>query len=136
MPGTAMTIAGNLALQSGALYVVYLNGTTATLANVTGTAALAGTVQASFARGTYLSRTYDLLHASGLSGTFSNLITTNAPPGLFNLDYTATDVFLDFTAQVGPARRSIRASRTSPTPSTMCSTAAARCRRASCRCSA
>ena len=46
-----MTIAGNLAFQSGALYVVYLNQTTSTFANVTGTAALAGTVQARFSPG-------------------------------------------------------------------------------------
>ena len=45
-PGASMTIAGNLAFQSGALYVVYLNPTTSTFANVTGTASLAGTVQA------------------------------------------------------------------------------------------
>jgi autotransporter-associated beta strand protein len=101
VPGTSMTIAGNLAFQSGALYVVYLNATTATFANVSGTAALAGTVQANFAAGSYLTRTYDLLHASALSGTFSGLTTTDAPPGLFKLDYTATDVYLDFTAQVG-----------------------------------
>ncbi len=101
VPGTSMTIAGNLAFQSGALYVVYLNPTTATFANVSGTATLAGTVQANFTAGTYLTRTYDIFHASALSGTFSGLTTTDAPPGLFKLDYTATDVYLDFTAQVG-----------------------------------
>ncbi len=101
MPGTSMTIVGNLAFQSGALYVVYLNPTTSTFATVTGTASLAGTVQANFGPGTYLTRTYDLLHASGLSGTFSSLTTTNVPPGLFKLDYTSTDVFLDFTASIG-----------------------------------
>ena len=43
-PGTSMTIAGNLAFQSGAFYVAQLNSTTSTFANVTGTASLAGTV--------------------------------------------------------------------------------------------
>ncbi len=41
-PGTAMKIAGSLAFQSGALYVVTLNGTASTLAKVSGTASLAG----------------------------------------------------------------------------------------------
>jgi autotransporter-associated beta strand protein len=46
-PGT-MTVAGNLAFQSGALYVVQVNPTTASTTNVSGTASLAGTVQANF----------------------------------------------------------------------------------------
>ena len=44
--GTSMTVAGNLAFQSGALYLVQVNSSTASLANVTGTASLAGTVDA------------------------------------------------------------------------------------------
>jgi hypothetical protein len=47
--GTAMTVAGNLAFQSGALYLVQVNSTTASFANVTGTASLAGTVDANVA---------------------------------------------------------------------------------------
>jgi autotransporter-associated beta strand protein len=49
-PGT-MTVGGNLAFQSGALYVVQVNPSTASSTNVTagGTATLAGTVQAAFA---------------------------------------------------------------------------------------
>ena len=54
VPGTSMTITGNLAFQSGALYVVYLNRTTSTFANVTGTASLTGTVNANFASGSSL----------------------------------------------------------------------------------
>ena len=42
----AMKITGNLAFQTGAFYVVTLNGTTSTLAKVSGTASLAGNVQA------------------------------------------------------------------------------------------
>jgi uncharacterized protein with beta-barrel porin domain len=46
-PGT-MTVQGNLAFQSGALYLVQVNPSNASSANVTagGTATLAGTVQA------------------------------------------------------------------------------------------
>ena len=50
-PGSSMTVSGNLAFQSGALYLVQLNSTTSTFANVTGAAALNGTVGASFAAG-------------------------------------------------------------------------------------
>ena len=66
VPGTSMTIAGNLAFQSGALYVVYLNQTTSTFANVTGTAALAGTVQATFSPGSVAAKQYTILQSAGL----------------------------------------------------------------------
>jgi autotransporter-associated beta strand protein len=56
-PGS-MTVAGNLAFQPGALYLVQF-GATASIANVTGTAALAGNVLANFAPGSYITRQYD-----------------------------------------------------------------------------
>ena len=61
-PG-AMTVAGNLAFQSGAFYVVQVNPTTASTTNVSGTASLAGTVGAVFAPGSYISRSYTILTA-------------------------------------------------------------------------
>ena len=61
-----MTVAGNLAFQSGALYLVQVNPATATIANVTGTASLAGTVHAAFAPGSYVTKQYDILHSAGL----------------------------------------------------------------------
>jgi outer membrane autotransporter protein len=103
-PGTSMTVAGNLAFQSGALYLVQVNPTTASLANVTGTASLAGTVQAAFASGGYAMRSYDILHAAGGLGgtTFNAVSTSNLPPGFTtSLSYTATDVFLNLTAAMG-----------------------------------
>ena len=58
-PGT-MTVTGNLAFQSGALYVVQVNPTTASSTNVSGTASLAGTVGAIFAPGQlYGAQLYD-----------------------------------------------------------------------------
>src|SRR5580700_8305516 len=45
-PGTSMAVAGNLAFQSGAIYQVIVNPSATTFANVTGTASLAGTVNA------------------------------------------------------------------------------------------
>ncbi len=104
VPGTSMTIAGNLAFQSGALYVVYLNPTATTSANVTGTASLAGTVQANFATGAYTSnRPYDILQSAGLGGTsFATLATVDLPAGFAaSLSYTTTDVLLNLTSQLG-----------------------------------
>src|SRR5580700_3917946 len=103
-PGTSMTIAGNLAFQSGAIYLVQLSPANATLANVTagGTATLNGTVDASFASGSYAVKQYDILHAATLSGTFGTLQTLNLPAGFTaSLSYTNTDAFLDLTAVIG-----------------------------------
>ena len=98
-PGTSLTIYGNLAFQSGALYLVQVNSTTASLANVTGTASLAGTVQANIASAT--NKSYDILHSAGLGGTrFDALVLTN-PNFSGSLSYTATDVFLTPTANLG-----------------------------------
>jgi uncharacterized protein with beta-barrel porin domain len=103
VPGTSMTVSGNLAFQSGALYLVQVNPTSSTVANVAGTASLAGNVLAAFAPGSYLAKQYDILHSAGLGGTtFAGLGTTNLPTGFTaNLNYTPTDVFLNLTAAIG-----------------------------------
>jgi uncharacterized protein with beta-barrel porin domain len=102
-PGTAMTVSGNLAFQSGALYMVQLNPATSTIANVSGTGTLAGTVEAVFANGTYAVKQYDILHTAGLGGTsFGGVADFNLPAGFAtSLSYSATDVFLNLTAQLG-----------------------------------
>jgi autotransporter-associated beta strand protein len=104
-PGT-ITVQGNLAFQSGAIYLVQVNPSTASSTNVTagGSATLAGTVQAAFASGSYVSRTYTILSAAGgLNGTtFNNLTTTNLPAGFTpSLSYTATSAILNLTATLG-----------------------------------
>ena len=98
-PGTSLTIYGNLAFQSGALYLVQVNSTTASLANVTGTASLAGTVQANIASAT--NKSYDILHSAGLGGTRFNAVVFTNPNFGGSLSYTATDVFLTQTANLG-----------------------------------
>ena len=102
-PGTSITVRGNLAFQSGAIYLVQLNSTSTSSANVTGTASLGGAVQAVFAPGIgNPAKSYDILHANGLGGTFANLQTTNLPVGFTaSLSYTATDVQLKVTATLG-----------------------------------
>jgi autotransporter-associated beta strand protein len=78
-PGT-MTVTGNLAFQSGAFYVVQVNPTTASITNVSGTASLAGTVEAFFAPGNYgLVRSYTILTSDGRMGTFDALTTSGLP---------------------------------------------------------
>jgi autotransporter-associated beta strand protein len=104
-PGT-MTIAGNLAFQAGAIYLVQVNPSTASSTIVTsgGSATLAGTVQAAFAAGSYAARTYTILSAAGgLNGTtFNTLTTSNLPAGFTaSLSYTATDAILNLTATLG-----------------------------------
>jgi outer membrane autotransporter protein len=101
-PGT-MTVAGNLAFQSGALYLVQVTPSIASSTNVAGTATLAGTVQAAFAAGSYVTRNYTILSAAGgRSGTFNALTTTNLPANFAaSLSYTATDVILNLTAALG-----------------------------------
>ena len=87
-PGT-MTVQGNLAFQSGALYLVQVNPSTASSANVTagGSATLAGTVQAAFASGSYVTRTCTIVSAAGGLGgtTFNTLTTSNLLPADFPL---------------------------------------------------
>src|SRR5436190_2226704 len=110
-PGT-MTIIGfagpaNLAFQSGAIYLVQVNSTTASSVTVLerGTVSLAGTVQAVFAPGIgNPAKSYNILHQTlgTLGGTFQNLQTTNLPPGFTaSLSYTQTDVLLNVTAALG-----------------------------------
>ena len=101
-PGTAMTVTGSLAFQSGAFYMVQLNQTTSSLAEVTGTASLNGTVKANFASGSgYVQKQYTILATTaGLGGTtFAGITTTNLPTGFFAvLSYNADDAFLNLDA--------------------------------------
>ncbi|MHC2254160.1 T5SS/PEP-CTERM-associated repeat protein/autotransporter-associated beta strand protein [Bradyrhizobium embrapense] len=101
-PGT-LTVAGNLAFTSGALYLVQVNGATASLVNVNGTAALAGNVQAVFTAGSSLSKQYTILHSAGLGGTtFDALKTINLANFIASLSYTDTDVVLNLVSTIGP----------------------------------
>jgi T5SS/PEP-CTERM-associated repeat protein len=97
-PGT-ITVAGNLAFQSGAIYLVQVNPATASLANVTGTASLAGSVRGVLAPGSYSKHSYDILHATGgLGGTTFSGVSLNTPNFSASLSYSATDVFLNLNA--------------------------------------
>ena len=99
----ALTIQGNLLLTSAAAYLVEVSPTQADRTNVTGTATLAGTVQAVFGPGSYIARTYTILSAAGgRSGTFGSLATSGLPAGFAAaLSYTGTDAILNLTAVLG-----------------------------------
>jgi autotransporter-associated beta strand protein len=86
-PGSFINVAGNLALQSGALYFVQLNSTTSSFANVTGTAALNGQVAASFAPGSFVMKQYMILSAAGdVSGGFAGVAAPGGLVGTFSYD--------------------------------------------------
>jgi autotransporter-associated beta strand protein len=98
-PGSSMTITGNLAFASGALYVVELNPSVTAIAKVSSSATLSSaTVSAQFTSGSYVPKQYTILTAAGgLGGTmFSGLTNTNLPAGLVDtLSYSATNVYLN-----------------------------------------
>ena len=99
-----LTVQGNLVLTSASAYLVEVSPTAADRTNVTGTASLAGTVQAVFGPGSSFARTYTILSAAGgLGGTrFNSLITGNLPVNFAtSLSYTPTDVLLNLTAVLG-----------------------------------
>jgi autotransporter-associated beta strand protein len=98
-PGSAMTVAGNLAFQSGSLYLIQLNPAASTFASVTGTASLNGNVGASFLPGNYVSKQYTIVSAAGgVNGSFASLATTNLPPGFTtSLSYDANDAYLNLS---------------------------------------
>jgi YVTN family beta-propeller protein/autotransporter-associated beta strand protein len=103
-PGNTPLVQGSLAFQSGSFYLVQVTPSMASSTNVGGSAALAGTVQAGFASGSYATRTYTILSAAGgLNGTtFNALTTSNLPAGFTaSLSYTATNAILNLTATLG-----------------------------------
>jgi uncharacterized protein with beta-barrel porin domain len=100
-----LSINGSLTFAPGAIFQVQVNPSTSSFANVTGDAALAGTVNAVFDPGSYVSKQYTILQSAGLNGTtFSGLTNTYLPPGITdNLSYSPNDddVFLNLTASLG-----------------------------------
>jgi autotransporter-associated beta strand protein len=102
-PTGTLTITGNLAFQSGALYLVQLTPSAAASTNVTGTATLGGaTVNANFANGSYISKQYTILTAGSVSGTFSSLVNTDLPANFTtSLSYDPTHAYLNLVANFG-----------------------------------
>jgi autotransporter-associated beta strand protein len=103
-PGSVMFVRGNLAFQSGALYLVQLNPATSTFAAVGGTASLNGSAGAAFLAGNYVAKRYTILTATGgVSGTFSSFGTLGISSGFkASLSYDAHDVFLNLALNFIP----------------------------------
>ncbi|WP_338833536.1 autotransporter outer membrane beta-barrel domain-containing protein [Bradyrhizobium septentrionale] len=103
-PGTSMTVNGNLAFQSGALYLVAVNPSTASFANVSGAATLGGaSVNATFANGSYISKQYTILSAGSVSGTFGTLTNVNLPANFSDtLSYDATHAYFNLALNFTP----------------------------------
>ena len=96
LPGTSMTVSGNLVFQSDGIYLVEANPTSATLADVTGPAKLSGTVLAVLSPGAFIATSYDILHATGgFDGTAFSGVSLSNPSFSATLSYTPTDVMLN-----------------------------------------
>ncbi|MGY4161837.1 autotransporter-associated beta strand protein [Bradyrhizobium sp. USDA 4461] len=106
-PGTYLTVGGNLAFQSGALYLVSVGSTASTFARVTGTATLAGSVGVSAVAGSTIAKQYTILSAvGGRSGTFAGVDSTGLPSNLVaTLGYDTNNVYLNFTLDYGTASK-------------------------------
>jgi outer membrane autotransporter protein len=102
-PGAIGTLAvqGSLAFSTASTYLVHLSPTNADQTAVTGTANLAGTVQAQFLPGSYVTRSYTILTSAGLGGTTFAGAQASLPGFTASLSYTPTDVVLNLTAALG-----------------------------------
>ena len=106
-PTGTLTITGNLAFQSGAIYLLQVTPTGAASTNVSGTATLGGaTVNAAFANGSYISKQYTILTAAGgVSGAFaSGVVNTNLPKNFSDtLSYDSTHAYLNLALNFAPS---------------------------------
>nr|WP_244064782.1 autotransporter domain-containing protein [Bradyrhizobium sp. Ce-3] len=102
-PGSYLTVGGNLAFQSGALYLVSISSTASTYAKVTGTATLAGSVGVSATAGSTIAKQYTILTAvGGRSGTFAGVDSTGLPSNLVaTLGYDTNNAYLNFALDYG-----------------------------------
>lgn len=99
-PGSSMTVAGNLAFTPGSLYVVSVSGSSASFANVTGTATLTGGTVDAFVTPPTTNQQYLILQSNGRSTTFSRLVVEN-PNYMGQLVYIGNNVYLALKADLG-----------------------------------
>ncbi|MBI3436589.1 MAG: hypothetical protein HY056_16185 [Proteobacteria bacterium] len=101
-PGNSIgtvTVNGNLTFNAGSNYNIEVSPSAADRTNVTGTAMLAGTVNATYQAGSYTSKQYTILNAAGgITSTFGALSNISLPSNIIAaLSYDASNVFLDLT---------------------------------------
>ena len=99
--GGTLTVNGNLAFQSGALYIVQVGSSATPSVSVTGTAALAGNVQVASPGGTYrFNQPATILTSAGLNGSRFDVVT--APTGINgSLAYNGGSVLLNLNSGLG-----------------------------------
>ncbi|MBS0535702.1 MAG: autotransporter domain-containing protein [Proteobacteria bacterium] len=102
-----LTVNGNLTFNAGAGYSVDVSPSAADRTNVTGMATLAGTVNATYAPGSYISKQYTILNAvGGIAGTFGSLANSSKPSNIAAaLSYDPNNVYLNLTliySTIGP----------------------------------
>lgn len=93
-----LNVNGNLTLNAAAAYLLEVNPTTSDRVNVTGVATLGGaSVNATYAAGSYISKQYTIVNATGgVSGTFGTLTNTNLPANFTSsLSYDANNAYLN-----------------------------------------
>ena len=102
-PGTQMTVNGNLDFAGGGTFLVFADPATVSSAMINGAANLSGgLVQALFAPGSYVTRQYTILSASGgLGGTQFAGVTGNPAGFRTTLAYQGNDVVLNLIGQLG-----------------------------------
>jgi uncharacterized protein with beta-barrel porin domain len=101
-----LSVLGNLSFTAASTYMIQVSPANAGRTNVTGTATLGGaTVSALFAAGSYVSRQYTILNATGnVAGTFSSLVNTNLPANFTSsLSYDAKDAYLNLALNYAPS---------------------------------
>jgi autotransporter-associated beta strand protein len=98
--GTSATVHGTLAFQSGALYLVQINSTSSTFANVTGTASVDGNVGVAIDPSSTVMKKYMILQAGGgVSGAFSGVSTPSNFVG--SITYDPTHAYLNLDLNYG-----------------------------------
>ena len=89
-----LTLGGNYTQGSNSTLSIEVSPSAASKLEVAGSATLAGTLKLVYDPGVYSAKTYDIVHAGSISGTFAT-VTGNTPSGFKqSLAYTATDVNL------------------------------------------
>jgi autotransporter-associated beta strand protein len=95
-----LTVQGSLVFTAASSYMVEVSPANADRVNVIGAATLGGaTLNANFAAGSYISKQYTILNATGgVTGTFASFVNTNLPSSVSSsLSYDANDVYLNLT---------------------------------------
>ena len=92
---SALKFVGNLTQGANSNTIIEVSPAAAAQLNVTGTAAVAGALKIVYDPGTYTFRTYDIVHAGAVSGTYATTTSSGQPSGTAQtIAYTSTDVNL------------------------------------------